>query len=559
MASLLVLPDPTVFALERIEVDPHHNTITATATTTAPQACCPRCQQPSHQVQSRYVRTLADLPCSGQRVRWHLQVRRFRCKNGQCPRKIFTERLPTCAPPYARRTVRQAETACEIALAVGGKVGERIVGQLAMPTSQDTLLRLSKRSTPKAIKTPRVLGVDDFAWKKGRRYGTLLIDLETHQVVDLLPDREAETLATWLQAHPGVEVISRDRAGAYAEGASRGAPQAIQVADRFHLLLNLQQALTRLFERNQPLLKRLAQAQEATPSAEPTPAAERGAEVAALKPLTVKEAQRQGRRGRRLERYARVLALHQQGASQVAIAALVGLHRDTVRHYVTVPAFPEIVRPHRGSLLDPYKAYLQEQWAAGQHNATHLFADLRTRGYRGSATLVSTYCRSLREQAGWQHAYQDHKARCTPGPPATALSARAAAWLFAGNPRRLKPRQVRAQDALRRGEDALERAYQLAQDFRTMVTSRQVGVLGRWLEEATRSGLPEFRSLAVGIYRDYEAVYYALALPYSNGQTEAQVHRLKVIKRQAYGRASFALLRLRVLYGSGVTYQQKCA
>jgi transposase len=558
MASLLFLPDPAQLALVDIEVDEVARTVTATAVTTAQEAACPLCQHAASRIHSRYVRRLSDLSCSGRRVRWLIQVRCFRCENEACPRKIFTERLPTCAPPYARRTAQQAAILCELAFALGGKAGERIVKHLAMPTSHDTLLRLMSRSGKEKRPTPRVLGVDDFAWKKGDRYGTILIDQETHTVVDLLPDREADTFARWLAEHPGVEVISRDRAGAYADGARRGAPHAIQVSDRFHLLVNLKDALTRLFERKQDSLKRLAEtlAGEAAP-----PSAEAKAEEAAPIPpkhLTPTEAQCQGRRVRRKDRYEQVLSLHEQGASQVAIAALVGLHRDTVRRYLAAPAFPEIVRPGHASKLDPYKEYLEQRWMAGQQNVTHLIAELRERGYRGSSTIVHDYLRSVRGQPEWRAAYLQQKQYRASKTSQHPLSARSAAWLFVCPPRQLKLRQVRQLDPLRRQEEELERAYQLAQDFRAMITLRQRDWLGRWLDEAKASGIPEFRSLATGIYRDYDAVCAALTTSYSNGQTEAQVHRLKLIKRLAYGRASFELLRLRVLHGSGVPDQKKC-
>ena len=197
MINVLLLPDASVLALLDITVDASTKTITAVARTTSLEASCPVCQHPSSKVQSRYVRTLADLPCSGQHVRWLVHVRRFWCLNAGCPRKIFSERLPTCAPAYARRTTRQAESLHEMALTAGGKGGEYLARRQGMPSSHDTLLRLTRRSQPAPAPTPRVLGVDEFAWKKGHRYGTILVDLQKHQVVDVLPDREAETLITW--------------------------------------------------------------------------------------------------------------------------------------------------------------------------------------------------------------------------------------------------------------------------------------------------------------------------------------------------------------------------
>ncbi len=562
MASVLLLPDPTLFELVDLEIDEGSSLITARARTTSPDANCPVCGQLASRVQSRYVRTLADLPCSGQGVRWLVQVRRFWCDNPACARKIFVERLPSCAPPYARRTSKQAEMLCELAFALGGKAGERIAHLLSMASSHDTLLRLMKRSATATRATPRVLGVDDFAWKKGRRYGTILIDLEAHTVVDVLPDREAATLTKWLKAHPGVQIISRDRAGAYAEGAREGAPQAQQVCDRFHLLLNLQEALKRFFERKHEQLKQIAACEHAkeiqanraeATGPEPTPQA---AKPERKNGSPVHEQERQARREKRKQRYEEVIKLHQQGASQVAIAALIGLDRDTVRHYIKAPAFPEIVRPKRTSKLDPYKNYLHERWAAGQQNVTHLIKEIRTQGYQGGASIVRDYLRDYRTTPQWKETYLQHKACQAQGKRTTPLSAREAAWLFICPPRQLTLKHVRALEPLRLQNEELGSIYHLVQDFRTMVVQRQVSVLPRWLKEAQESGIPELKSFVVGIYRDYDAVRAALSMEWSQGQVEAQVHRLKLIKRQAYGRAKFDLLRQRVLHRSGVTHQE---
>ncbi len=559
MASILLLPDPAVLALISVEVNEEAKMITATARTISREANCPVCGHPADRVHSNYVRTLADLPCSGQRVRWLVQVRRFWCRNTECRRMIFTERLSTCAPAHARRTLQQAAVLCEVAFALGGKAGARIAKLLSMGTSHDTLLRLMQRSVPPVVTTPRILGLDDFAWKKGDRYGTLLIDQEAHQVIDVLPDREAETVTKWLLDHPGVEVISRDRAGAYADGARKGAPQARQIADRFHLLVNLHTAMIRFFERKHESLKQIAaEEQAALASATPVLCGEETREREQVqKPLTKTDRQELARRDKRKSRYDEVMKLHEQGVSQVAIATMLDLHRDTVRRYITAPSFPEIVRPHRRSKLDPYKDYLHQRLREGEQNVSHLIAELRERGYSGGDTIVFECLRSLQGAPEWMETYHQAKERKARGAPGSPLAARTAAWLFVCNPRKLKCRQCWQLEPLRLGDEEMAQAYQLVQDFRMMVTQRQVAFLGRWLKEARESAIPELGSLAAGIYRDYDAVRGALETEYSNGQTEAQVHRLKLIKRQAYGRASFDQLRLRVLHGSGVTHQEK--
>jgi transposase len=560
MASVLLLPDPAVLALVSVEVNEETKIIEAFAKTTGSVAHCPVCGHAANRVHSHYVRILADLPCSGQRVRFLVQVRRFWCKNTACKRVIFTERLPTCAPAHARRTEKQAAVLCEVAFALGGKAGERIANLLGMETSHDTLLRLMQRSEQPVVTAPRILGLDDFAWKKGYRWGTLLIDQEAHQVVDVLPDREAETVANWLLEHPGVEVISRDRAGAYADGARKGAPQARQIADRFHLLVNLHSAMVRLFERKHEILKQVVIEEQAQNQGTASQCRESDAqEKDEPKPLTPTEAQQQTRRARRKNRYEEVIKLHEQGMSQAAIATLVGLNRNTVHSYIQAPEFLEQVRPTRQkSKLDPYKEYLLQRLTEGQPSVTDLIGEIREQGFRGSDTIVFDYLRSRRSDPEWREAYQQRKKQIACGVSRKPLSAHQAAWLFVCNLRKLKWRQVWWQlEPLRIEDEELGRAYHLAQDFRVMITQRQVEVLPPWLKEAQESGIPELRSLAAGIYRDYDAVYGALETAYSNGQTEAQVHRLKLIKRQAYGRASFEQFRLRVLHGSGVTHQEK--
>jgi len=231
---------------------------------TAPTAACPVCGSDARRVRSRYTRRLEDLPCLGRRVRLRIAVRRFVCPRSDCPRRIFAERLPGFAAPRARTTDRLYQAQTDIGSSLGGEAGSRLASRMGMATSPDTLLRRVKRLKNEPPGPPRVVGIDDWAWRKGQRYGTIVVDLERSDVIDLLPDRDADTVAAWLRAHPGVEVVSRDRSAAYAQAATEGAPQAGQVADRWHLLKNLREAVALVIESNRELAEESLRGQAVT-------------------------------------------------------------------------------------------------------------------------------------------------------------------------------------------------------------------------------------------------------------------------------------------------------
>lgn len=504
-----------------------------THSTTA-SAVCPLCDQPSTRRHSSYRRRLADLPWQGRTVELHLRVGRFRCTTVSCPRRIFAERLPAAAPSGQRCTARLSTIQRGIALALGGAGGARLAALLAMPVSGDTLLRRIRAVPIQDAPAPRVIGIDDWAWRRGRRYGTLLVDLErNNRPIDLLPDRQAETVATWLKAHPSVEIVARDRAGAYADGVRAGAPQAIQVADRWHLLRNLGDALGGLLNCHHRDLRAAAEAARTVtmaPVTTPPPAP---------RPPTRRQQRRLDTQAARQARFAEVAALSARGWSQSRIAHSTGLDRKTIRGWLRAGQIPSWRHPAQGSTVDPHAAYLRQRWSEGCTNATQLWREIRERGFAGRPKTVQEWVRrQLRHPA---------PAPAGSAPSATAWKApsgRRAAWLVVADAGDLDVTEQKFVDALLAGSPELRPVITLARDFRAMVRRKEAGRLDDWLTAAQATALAGF---VAGLKRDLAAVRAALSLPWSTGPVEGQISRLKTIKRTMCGRAGFDLLRYRVL------------
>jgi transposase len=409
------------------------------------------------------------------------------------------------------------------------------------------VLRLVRRVPTPAAGPVTVLGVDDWAKRRGSTYGTILVNLRTHRVIDLLPDRTAATFAAWLAGHPEVQVISRDRGGAYAEGARLGAPQAIQVADRFHLLKNVTDALMHYLTRKQPAWRKAA----TSPRSDGLPVGDYLPEAETPPVLTRTARRSQEARSRRRTRYDEVMALHEQGYSARAIATLAHLSRGTVRTYLRADRFPERQLPSpRPTILTPYAGYLQDRWAVGCHNATQLWHELRGQGYAGGRARVAEYVR------GW---------RILPPPPhyrqSTVGTLRATSSY---GPRQTGWLLLRPADTLTTAESAyLTHLYHacpevalmeaLVEEFAAVLRTRDVPGLYDWLHGVTLSGIPELRGVACSMWLDRSAVEAAVATDWSNGHVEGQVNRLKVTKRITYGRCNFDLLRQIVLHTPGPT------
>ncbi|MEV0168270.1 ISL3 family transposase [Nonomuraea fuscirosea] len=365
-------------------------TVRIRARTGTMEAACPACGTPSQRVHSHYERRLSDTAVGGQEVLIHLRVHRFFSRTSTCAKATFAEQIPGLTVRYGRRSVRAAGALQAIALALGGRAGARLADRLASSVSRMTLIRLIRALPDPGLDAgPRVLGVDDFALRRGHSYGTILIDISTSTVVDVLADRTADTLAAWLRAHPGVEIVCRDRAGAYAEGITRGAPHAIQVADRWHIWRNLGEAVERTVTRHR--LQALIAAPSTTDTSPP----------AAPQVLLRSPADRQDRIATRTrERHAAVHALLEQGQGLREIARLLCLGRNTVRRFARA-ASPDSLLVHDGTgrrpkNLETYDAYLRKRWAEGCTNAELLHQELRALGYHGTSTTVRQYVRPWR-------------------------------------------------------------------------------------------------------------------------------------------------------------------
>src|SRR6266849_8042709 len=350
-----------------------------------PTACCPLCHLPSDRIHGHYGRTVGDLPCAGQRVILALSVRKFVCRTPTCPRQIFTERLPDLVQSYARITNRLRDALIALGLATSAEVSERLAPSLGMMISAPTLLRSLRTVSCASPASVRILGIDDWSWKKGQIYGTLLVDLEQRKPIELLPDRREETVTAWLLTHPEIEVISRDRGGEYAAAAKKGAPQAQPIADKFHLVKNLRDGLKELMARKQKVLpeveeassdgiplraqgKRPASALEASPKPDEPEKQWRSMSkeprhiAASSEHSSVALSGSQVSRANRSARYEAVRALHQQAISAREIARRLHMSRQTVQKFLVAESFPErSTPPYRGSILDPYKPYILDR------------------------------------------------------------------------------------------------------------------------------------------------------------------------------------------------------
>jgi transposase len=522
--------------LSVVQVLPAPDRVTIITVPKPSQSACPLCGDVSERVHSHYNRTLADLPWQGRAVSIQVRARRFRCMHVGCPRRIFTERLPAVAPPRARRTARLGSIQRQIGFALGGDPGSRLAARLSMPLSGDTLLRLIRKAELEPHPPPRVAGIDDWSWRRGQRYGTIICDLERRRVIDILPERSTEAVATWLRQHPGVEVIARDRAGAYAEGARQGAPDAIQVADRWHLLRNIGDAVQGAVDRHRSAVRQAAQAVGRGHSA--------GQRKTKPALYSTKETRRRAeRQAQRCARYEELHRLHLSGLSAESIAPALGMSATVARRWLKAGGPPLHSKPSQPRPLDAYVAILDRRWSEGCRNAARLWRELKEQGFAGSRGPVARWVAQRRREDPPPQADEVHRMAASPAP-----SSRRCARLLTMLPDELEAPEDVFLAHLAEMAPALTRAGKLAASFAALIrnapndTNRPA--LEAWLASAKGTMLDAF---VRGIERDRDAVLAGLVEPWSSGPVEGQINRLKLLKRTMYGRAKYDLLRRRVL------------
>lgn len=523
---------PALKDVDVLDVEDLGDTMLIAARTAATEAPCPECGLLSARVHSRYHRTVWDLATCGRPIWIEAEVRRFVCGELTCDRKIFAEQVDGLTQRHARRSNALRALLTSIAIALAGRAGARMAGLVGAPVSRSTLLRMLRALPDPEIGQVTVLGVDDFAKKRGNSYGTVLVDMDTHRPIDLLDGRTANDLAAWLKEHPGVQVICRDRAGSYADGAREGAPEAIQVADRFHLWQNLVAALEKMIRAHRSCLQEVPDQDhgikdEAGSETEPVERSKTLDSYGNERPMVT----------RTYERYAQVRALQAKGESLNAISRELGLAFRTVRKFANATSIDELLAPtlDRSSKLDEFKPYLTRRWNEGCTNAVQLHSEIKAQGFTGSPRAVQGWLKPLR-------GHQDVRQEPVPPPKPRCVTG----WIMTHPDRLDTEKKAGMEQILARCPELLETAG-LVRSFAKMMTNRDGHLLDDLITSAEAGASPFLAAFATGLRRDHAAVQAGLTLPHSSGAVEGTVNKIKFLKRQMFGRANFDLLRARVL------------
>ncbi len=504
------LEAPEGLTVEAIEMS--DGQVTVVARSSSQSSSCPRCAAVSGSVHSRYVRTLADLPSHGSAVSLQLRTRRFRCRSISCPVKIFAEQFdPAVAQRFWRRTERLEGIVHHIGLTLGGRPGQRTARRLVLPVSRDTLLRVVRRRAPPTDGAPKVIGIDDWAWRKGHRYGTVVCDLEQRRIIDVLPDRETATVQAWLAARPSIKITARDRGGGYGPAGQRGRPVAMQVADRWHLMENCSSAFLGVVRNSMRDIRRVVGMRR-------------------IDPKVMTAVERNQYEGWRHRSSANAVIMDMVKAEVLIkeIMRRTGRSRECVRAIARGDR-GEMFRP-RASSLDGHLDWLSHEWDGGCRSGAELWRRLRARGYAGSLRVVAEWATRRRMDEA-----KELLRRCP--------SSRMIAKLMMLAPERLSRADLMLVTLIEAKLPNLRQVRDLVERFHHMIRTGCSKDLNGWIEGAATL----LAAFTRGIIADRAAVTAAITSPWSNGQTGGQITKLKLVNRQMYGRANRDLLWARLV------------
>jgi len=505
------------------------NRLVLTCARVTPSALCPVCGTAAHRIHSHYQRTIWDLPVQNVQVLLQLHVRKFYCDRSDCPRRIFTERLPQITSPHGRFTFGLRQFLGQLGREQGGASGARSATLQGLQVTARAILRFMQALPLPAIAPPRVIGLDEWAWKRGQRYGAIVVDLERKKPIALLPDRSKPTVVQWLKRYPSIKIVARDRSKEFAAAITEGLPHAQHVADRWHVAKNLTEHLDKVVSRRWKQLTKAGGETEMPPE-----------------PLPVSTPARRPRQASGEARYLQVLTLKEAGLPTRTIAKRLGVGQRTIQHWLAQEHGPYAgPRKPRRSPLDWSTRYLRQRWDAGERNGTVLWEELKAKGYTGSSRSVYRRLAKWREHprlrglpASLESVPRSPFEDVTPG--------RVVGWMLA-RPGKLRPEAEAQLDQITQMDGTLAQARELTHGFLDLIRHHSGEGLDAWRKRVRACTVREFLTFARSVEGDKAAILAGLTLPYSTGPVEGHINRLKLIKRQAYGRAGLFYLQHRFL------------
>ena len=528
-------------------IDYSYSLVKIDASIKAKRAKCPVCEKHSNKIHDHYTRTISDLPVFQNKTTIFLKTRKFKCQNPQCNRKVFSEQTPYILR-YSRRTRRVSKILDSLSIELTGKLGSMLSEQLLILVSKSTVTRIAHKQQLPQIAQPRVLGVDDFAYRKGISYGTILIDMETSRPIDILPSREGKELKKWLSKYPGVKIVTRDRASSYSSAINEICPSAEQVADRFHLLMNLSDALDKYFKSVNPIIKKLIKEKSNELLKMSDGHITGDAKVKTTESLS-KIQQRVNLKevDQRQDVFNKVKELQAKGISKRKTARDLGISRNTVHSYLSLESLPPRLSS-KSTNIELFSQHIVARLNVQGYMMKDIIDEIYKLGYKGSRTQAYHNINIIKEKSEiyTPDFAQIQKSRI---PYIKPLSSRKLAKYIGSCPTVIKdPDERRYLQTLLDNISELQVIQKLVQISKTMLRTGR-GNINRWIEFIKRSkykmaGLTTF---ANGLLRDIKAVKNGINMPWSNGAVEGHINRIKSIKRQMYGRACFDLLRKKVI------------